>query len=202
MILDAATLRAALARWCARMKASAPELNRLDGQIGDGDLGATLEKCAANVEATFPHMQNDDLPQMLKRCSMACAKASGSSFGTLLSSAFLTASKSCAGRQTIDRHDLGRLLLEVESALAARGGASLGDKTVLDPIHAVATALCSASDGADLTALALDATTQTLDHFRNKPNQAGRARAFQAKSVGLDDPGMVAFKKMVESLGT
>jgi dihydroxyacetone kinase-like protein len=200
MTVDAQVLRSALERWCARMKASAPELNQLDGQIGDGDLGATLEKCALNVESALPQMQGDDLPQILKRCSMACAKASGSSFGTLLSSAFLTASKYCAGRQTIDRTDLGRLLLEIESALSARGGASLGDKTVLDPIHAVAIALCSASEGADLLNVAQQAANQTLDTFRNQPNKAGRARAFQAKSVGLDDPGTVAFQKMVESL--
>ena len=200
MMVDAGVLRDALARWCMHMKVAAPELNRLDGQIGDGDLGATLEKCAANVEAILTQMQNDDLSQVLKRCAMACAKASGSSFGTLLSTAFLTASKYCTGRGSLDRSDLGKLLLEVEFALSARGGASLGDKTVLDPIHAVATALSTASEKDDLIGLAHNATVSTLDAFREQPNKAGRARAFQEKSVGLDDPGMVAFQKMVESL--
>jgi phosphoenolpyruvate---glycerone phosphotransferase subunit DhaL len=201
VILDPEALRAALGRWCVQMKLAAPELNKLDGQLGDGDLGATLEKCAANIADVLPQTQNDDLSQILKRCSIACAKASGSSFGTLLATAFLTAAKQCAGRQTIDRKDLAQLLQEVVSALSARGGASLGDKTVLDPIHAVAIAIDSASDDADLLTLAREATNQALDAFRTKPNKIGRARAFPLKSVGLDDPGMVAFKRMLESLG-
>jgi dihydroxyacetone kinase-like protein len=36
--------------------------------------------------------------------------------------------------------------------------------------------------------------------MRNQPNKAGRARIWGEKSVGLDDPGMIAFKLMLESL--
>ncbi len=35
-----------LLRCADRMDAAAPELNELDGRLGDGDLGAKLEKCA------------------------------------------------------------------------------------------------------------------------------------------------------------
>jgi len=41
---------------------------------------------------------------------------------------------------------------------------------------------------------------QTIDDFRDKPCQIGRARIFQDKSIGLDDPGMVAFKRLLEGL--
>ena len=43
-IADAASLHAALTRWCDALEAAAPELNALDGRLGDGDLGATLFK--------------------------------------------------------------------------------------------------------------------------------------------------------------
>jgi len=39
-----------------------------------------------------------------------------------------------------------------------------------------------------------------LDAFRDKTNLIGRARMFAERSVGLDDPGMVAVLRMTESL--
>ena len=40
----------------------------------------------------------------------------------------------------------------------------------------------------------------TIDRCRNRQSQVGRARIFGEKSIGLDDPGMLAFMRMFESL--
>jgi hypothetical protein len=39
-----------------------------------------------------------------------------------------------------------------------------------------------------------------LAEFRNRPSAMGRARMFAEKSVGLDDPGMLALAEIVRSL--
>jgi phosphoenolpyruvate---glycerone phosphotransferase subunit DhaL len=201
-VIDAAALRAALGRWCDALDAAAPELNALDACLGDGDLGTTLTKCAANVHA-FLRGEPAGLSATLKSCAMACAKASGSSFGTLLSVAFLTAGKAVGEQERLERDALVELLGIVQQALAQRGGAAPGDKTMLDSIHSIAQALRSCEPGADVRALqaaALRGAAGALDAFRDKPNRIGRARMFAEQSVGLDDPGMVAVQRMVEAL--
>lgn len=203
--LTVAVLAAALDRWADRMDAAADELNGLDGRLGDGDLGATLGKCAHNIRSVRPALEEGDLGQAFKACAMACSKASGSSFGTLLAVAFLTAAKATAGRSTLPCSKLPQLLGDILGALSARGGASLGDKTVLDPLDAVREALARLPEGErnDPTAqhvAAVQATERTIETFRDKPNRIGRARMFAERSVGLDDPGMIAFRHMVESL--
>ena len=200
--VDASALRLALGRWCDALDAAAPELNALDARLGDGDLGTTLTKCAANVRAVL-RADPAGLGATLKGCAMACAKASGSSFGTLLSVAFLTAAKAVGERERLERDALVELLGLVQQALAQRGGAAPGDKTMLDSIDSIAQALHACAPGAD--ALALKAAAQqgaagALDAFRDKPNRIGRARMFAEQSVGLDDPGMVAVQRMVEAL--
>ncbi|RYF59976.1 MAG: hypothetical protein EOO27_07465, partial [Comamonadaceae bacterium] len=50
LMLNAATLIAALPRWCVAMHDAMEELNALDGRLGDADLGVTLDKCATLVE--------------------------------------------------------------------------------------------------------------------------------------------------------
>ena len=41
---------------------------------------------------------------------------------------------------------------------------------------------------------------KTMNIFLNRESKIGRARIFGEKSIGLDDPGMLAFKRMLESL--
>ena len=35
---------------------------------------------------------------------------------------------------------------------------------------------------------------------RQQPNRIGRARMFAERSIGLDDPGMVAMQRMLQAL--
>ena len=197
--MDAKLLKTSLQRWAEAMHTAAPELNALDGQLGDGDLGATLDKCAANVQAVLPDTP-ERLDALFKSAAQACAKASGSSFGTLLAVAFLNAAKWVGPRETLNRADIAELLHHSVASLAARGGASLGDKTMLDALDAVARALDAASDDEDLRAAARRAVSEALDHLRGQPNRIGRARMFAEKTIGLDDPGMVAILRMSEAL--
>lgn len=197
--MDAPMLKAGLHRWSTAMSRAAPELNELDGRLGDGDLGATLEKCAANVQAALPGMP-DTLEGIFKSAAQACAKASGSSFGTLLAVAFLGAAKWVPPRSTLARADLAALLPQIVQALSARGGAVLGDKTMLDSLDAMAQAIGAAGDGDDLRAAARSAAAAAIEDFRGKPNRIGRARMFAQKSVGMEDPGMVAVLRMTEAL--
>jgi dihydroxyacetone kinase-like protein len=199
--VDEAAVRAALARCCDTLEAVAPELNALDARLGDGDLGTTLSKCAVNMRAQLA-LPAEGLGSLLKGCAQACARASGSSFGTLLAVAFLTAAKVVGERASLDRDALVRLLDEVGTALSQRGGAAQGDKTMLDSLAAVASALRHAKDLAPeaLKREARDAASQALDAFRGRPNRIGRARMFAERSMGMDDPGMVAVQRMVQAL--
>lgn len=201
-VLDTNNLQTVLERWCDALEAAAPELNALDGQLGDGDLGTTLDKCAAHVRVVFqaPPAQ---LGVLLAACAQACARASGSSFGTLLAVGFLSAAKGAAGRETLDAEALTQLLAGALQAISDRGGAALGDKTMLDSLHAIIGALQKQGPGAEAPALkaaARAAAGEALEAFRGQSNRIGRARMFADRSIGLDDPGMVAVLRMAQAL--
>jgi len=201
-VVDAGSLHAALARWCDALEEAAPELNALDGRLGDGDLGTTLSKCAANVRELLA-APPASLETTFKACAQACARASGSSFGTLLAVGFLTATKTVGPREALDRDALVEVLTAVQQALSQRGGAALGDKTMLDSVAAITGALRACDPHAGPQTLK-DATVHgaadALEAFRQSPNRIGRARMFADRSIGLDDPGMVAVRRMVQAL--
>lgn len=201
-LIDHARLQAALARCCNALEAGAAEFNALDARLGDGDLGTTLAKCATQLRTVLAGPAPASLQALLKACAQGCAKASGSSFGTLLAVAFLSAARGVGEREMLDRAALVQLLDEAGQALSQRGGAVPGDKTMLDSLAAVAQALRQADTEAPeaLKQLARHASAQALDQFRPLPNRIGRARMFAERSKGLDDPGMVAVQHMVQSL--
>jgi|TARA_B110000037_G_scaffold219767_1_gene285637 phosphoenolpyruvate---glycerone phosphotransferase subunit DhaL len=184
---------------CAdRMIASAPELNELDGQLGDGDLGATLEKCGKLMQDGLSE-ETDTPADVFKVCAMACSRASGSSFGTLMAVAFMTLAKETNGKNALACGDVEPLLGKVLEALMARGKASLGDKTMLDSIEAIRLAAANLTESAALPKIAVAAASSAQEEYRDKPNRIGRARMFAEKSIGLNDPGMVAVVRIISS---
>ena len=197
MSLNPEQLTALLLRCCQQAQAAAAQLNALDGQLGDGDLGATLDKCARLASAALSPTPQD-IPAVFQAASMACVRASGSSFGTLLGVALLTAAKQTAGQTTLPAEAVPPLLQAALEALMARGGANLGDKTVLDALHALIRAL-EAQPATNWSQLAPQAVAEALATFRQQPNKIGRARMFSERSIGLDDPGMVAFAHLVNA---
>lgn len=197
MSLNPEQLSTLLLRCCSQIKSAAAELNALDGQLGDGDLGATLEKCARLTEEALKTTPQD-IPAVFQAASMACVRASGSSFGTLLGVALLTAAKHTAGNTVLPSDKVPPLLQAVLGALMARGGASLGDKTVLDTLNALIRAL-EAQPVGNWQQVAPQAVASALETFRQQPNKIGRARMFAERSIGLDDPGMVAFAHLVNA---
>jgi dihydroxyacetone kinase-like protein len=199
MAIDSSTLKNSLQSASLAVLTASAELNALDGRLGDGDLGVTLDKCARNIMDAIPSM-NDNLSDNFKAAALACAKASGSSFGTLLAQGLLVAARDTREQDTLVRVDLVKLPLEAVQVLSARGGAVLGDKTVLDVMDAAASALQCTADGDDLREIAVKAVKQTISTFRDKPNKIGRARMFAERSIGMDDPGMVAFLRIVEAV--
>jgi dihydroxyacetone kinase-like protein len=184
----------------ARIDPIGVELNQLDGRLGDGDLGVTLVNAFRNLTKV-----RDDLPEDFGMALFAIAKAitavSGSSFGTLMATALMAAGKTTKGKAGVDESTLPDLLQTAQEAMIARGGATLGDKTMLDVMDAVIKATRN-TDGARKAMLtaALLATDKTIDVYREKPNKIGRARVYSEKSIGLDDPGMVALKRLLECL--
>jgi dihydroxyacetone kinase-like protein len=81
-----------------------------------------------------------------------------------------------------------------------RGKAQLGDKTILDALDAARKATQGIDDPGEQVSAADAAVAAAIERFRERPARQGRARIFGEKSVGRDDPGMVAFKRMLEGL--
>ena len=181
------------------MEESADELNAADGLLGDGDLGITMVRGFREIIEVRDSLP-DDVGMALFQCAKAFTKSSGSSYGTLLATGLMSVAKKKKGQQEIQVEEISALLNDALDAMKQRGKAELGDKTVLDVIAASSQAAKDQPDGSSVLIAINDAVTSTIDEFRSRQSKIGRARIFSEKSIGLDDPGMLAFRKMLEAL--
>lgn len=194
-------LKLASQRIATACQQSQEMLCEADSRLGDGDLGLTMDKGwrqIAEDSANWP----DDISQALFQCSKSLQKACASSFGTLQATAFMAMAKYCKEKQlsVISTSDIAPLLATAYQSMMARGKGELGQKSVLDIIYQLSEALTPALPVNELKTTALTSVNNTLDEFRQKPNLLGRARMFPEKSIGLDDPGMLAIKVIVEAI--
>ena len=197
--LTSAGLGAALPGLAAHLEAQAAFLNEADARLGDGDLGVTMQRGARGLIEIADDLP-DDLGMAFMRCAQAFTKTSGSSYGTLLATGLMAAAKACKGREAVPWSETSALLGGALEAMMARGKGALGEKTVLDVLEAVRAATESLDAPGPLHEAALKATEETMERMRSQPARQGRARMFAEKSVGLDDPGMLAFRALLEGL--
>jgi dihydroxyacetone kinase len=192
-------ISAAIVSVKARMATLEQDLNAADSQLGDGDTGGMLARVVDRLsEENLSAV--DDVGVAFSTLARAAASSTGSSLGTLLATALMTMSRSTKGRNEVPWSELGDLLAAARDAMLARGGAKLGDKTVIDGLDAIANATRGIDDRAGIGQAASTSAVEVLARFRDEPCRMGRARMFGDKSRGMDDPGMLALVRLTEAV--
>jgi dihydroxyacetone kinase len=186
-----AATRDFLIRCCTIMIGLEAYLNALDAKSGDGDTGSTLAGAARALIGAADQLPLADHTQLYRAIGLELSQTMGGSSGVLLAIFFAAAGDAASSGMTM--RDALRAGLDRMQQI---GGASLGDRTMIDALHpaldvldqGIAAAARAARKGADHTA--------TLTRAN-----AGRAAYVNAeKLTGHIDPGAEAVARLFEAL--
>lgn len=190
-MLTSAKLGRAIAGIAGRIDAIRDELNAADRHLGDGDCGMTMAQVVAgwlSAAADLPQ----DVGAALLVLGRETSRATGSSLGSVFAMGLSAAGRAVRGKEALARSDIVAALSAATKAVTERSGATAGDKCVLDSLLAIERRLAEIHDDADLLSQAETAAQACLAEFRGLESRLGRARMYGAKSIGHDDPGMLA----------
>jgi dihydroxyacetone kinase-like protein len=167
----------------ARIIAAADELTALDQAIGDGDHGVNMKRGFEAVLAERDAIAALPLPQALGKAGMTLVMKVGGASGPLYGTLFMQLGKSLP--EGADRQAVVKALGEAIAAVKARGKSDAGQKTMLDVLVPVHTALERGDVPAALADVADTAAAATV------PMKAirGRASFLGDRSIGHMDPG-------------
>lgn len=184
------TVRDLVSAIAGRIIAAADELTALDAAIGDADHGLNMRRGFTAVLAALAEKGPLDAAETLKLVGTTLVMTVGGASGPLYGTLFLTLGKALAAHQAAagaapDRAAYAAMLNAAIAAVAARGKAAAGDKTLLDVLIPVAAALERGADAATIRATAEAAAEATV------PVKAlrGRAAFLGERSIGHMDPG-------------
>ena len=193
-MLNKEVLESIFEKLLSQAKKSYDEFNAADGKIGDGDLGVTILNGLEEINNNKANFK-DDMSANFILCSQAFVKKSGSSFGTLIAFSLMNISKNLKGKTECNHEDIISIFETALKTIQERGKTKLGDKTIVDSLDLIIKKLKGNSNYSEVFQ---SATKQALENFKGKKILIGRARMFEDKTKGLDDPGMLALNKLSE----
>ena len=185
--------RAMLRAVAARIRQDRDWLSKLDGVIGDGDHGVTMDIGWQAVMAALERAAPEEtITALCRRAADAFLDAVGASSGPLYASALTRAGEAVADRRNLDAAAMAAWIGGIDAGIRERGGAAPGDKTMVDAwapaAEAARTALTAGADVAGCLAAARDGARIGYEATSDMQARLGRAAKLGARAIGHPDP--------------
>jgi dihydroxyacetone kinase-like protein len=187
-------VKAMLLLACERIIAAEPQLSEADRNLGDGDHGLGMER---GMNAAKEGLLAGDMESIEKAFVIVGTKmmssmggASGAIFGTF----FRNGGKALAGIQSFDSAALAAFLQAGVDGVKQRGGAAVGDKTVVDSMQPAAEkAAAVAGEALPEAAAAVNAAALAgLEASKAMVAKFGRAKTLGEACIGFPDAGAMS----------
>jgi dihydroxyacetone kinase phosphoprotein-dependent L subunit len=176
----------------------------LDAVVGDGDFGYSMARGFEIVLSDWDGFDRTDISTFLKKVAVVITSRIGGTSGPIWGTGFLRAAITASGANSLDAEQIAAMLRAAVEGIKARGGAELGDKTLLDALIPVTDMLeerAKAGSTAGETLRAAAATARSAaEATRPMVAKKGRAAYTGERSVGTLDAGAVAVAVLIEAL--
>jgi dihydroxyacetone kinase len=190
--------RRAVETICTTFIALEAELDALDAKIGDGDTGSTFASAARAIAADLDRLPLADPAALCATISERLSTVMGGSSGILLSIGMAAMGASLSASESGDDAAWTLALRQGLRRIQQYGGASEGDRTMLDALLPAVTAL---QKGEGLAAAATAAKRGADSTAAMTSARAGRASYVPESALrGVPDPGAVAMAAVLAAL--
>jgi dihydroxyacetone kinase phosphoprotein-dependent L subunit len=199
--ISQAQIEQAIKTTCATVLRNEHYFADLDGLAGDGDFGTSLATGFRQIEKEWDEIPKSDIGAMLLKISMIVSKHVGGSSGPIWGTGFMKAAMLTRGKTEIGLQDLAAMLGSAIEGIQARGGAQLGDKTLLDaliPVHEKLKEHAASGDKAAALKDSAEVAEKAVDETRNLVAHRGRASQVGERSANTPDPGIVAIATILQ----
>ena len=181
---------------------------QLDSIVGDGDFGYSLRNGFEVVASEYDSFDRSTPGAVLKKIGIVISGKVGGVSGPLWGTAFLRAGAAAGDRTELAPADVIAMLRAAIAGIMARGGASLGEKTLLDALVPATDSLEAAiSDpafandhGVAAIQRAADVAVKAAEETKSMLALRGRAAYTGERSIGSVDAGATAIGVILQAI--
>ena len=183
---------------------NAPEIEKLDQEIGDGDHIFNVQRGIKLVIDLEPTIKNLSMSKALYQIAMKILSGIGGSSGALFGTLFITMAKVSNIDDGIDYKKAINMFVDGVEAVKQRGKADVGEKTMMDVLIPVANCLKEGVekdiDLKDLMRKTIETAEKGMLSTKDLLATKGRASFLGARSKGHIDPGARSSQLMIKTV--
>ena len=178
--------------------------SELDAAAGDADFGVSLANGFRAVTERWTELNRCSISSFLTNVGVIITSHVGGCSGPLWGTCFIRAGKVAQGKSSLGLIDIIAMLHSAIEGIMARGGARLGNKTMLDAMAPAVISFEECSQTAqgypEAFQAAAEAAARSVESTRAWVAMSGRQSQTGDRSKGTLDPGMVAISTMLQAL--
>jgi phosphoenolpyruvate---glycerone phosphotransferase subunit DhaL len=183
---------------------------QLDSIVGDGDFGYSLRSGFEVVQADYDSFDKPNVGAVLKKIAIVLTGKVGGVSGPIWGTAFLRAGVAAGDKTELTPEDVIAMLRAAITGIMARGGASLGEKTLLDALVPATDSLEAAigdpsmqgDHGTAAIQRAADVAVDAAEKTKSMLALRGRAAYTGERSIGSVDAGATAIGVILQAIAS
>lgn len=178
-----------------RIVSSEDYLTEIDNKIGDGDHGTSMALGFQEIVTALAGMKEPfTIEDVFATAGNAMLDSVGGAAGVLFGTIFISGIATGNYKQEkISMQDFAGILMASLNKIKERGGARVGDKTMIDALEPAVLALHeSALKGKNALECLIDASNAAqagMEYTKTLKARFGRAKYYQDAAIGLQDAG-------------
>ena len=177
----------------------------LDSYAGDADFGVSLASGFRVVSQEWNELDRSSIGGFLQKISMIMMRNVGGCSGPIWGTGFMRAGALAKDRTSITLAELDNMLSASIEGIQKRGGAQLGDKTLIDALIPIRDVVHDHVGKPDVDpGIVLQKATQVandaIERTKGLVAKRGRQQFTGDRSIGTPDPGIVAIATMMNDI--
>jgi len=175
-----------------------------DRHIGDGDHGITMANGFDAAAKELETHEYNDVYLVFSTVGRTMMKTMGGASGIIFGLLFHAGARNMPAQAEIDETDFTGIFEKALTEIGAKGGAKLGDKTLIDglapAVQAMRDSLIRRLAFPEMLRAASDAADQGELASRHYVARVGRAKALGERSIGYADAGCVSLTIIIRAM--
>lgn len=178
-------------------------LTEIDSQTGDGDHGFGMAGGMQKAKKKLLNMKDsEDAFSLFEAAGKAMLLSMGGASGVIFGSMFMSGGQGFEPKNELTAEDIAAIEEKALKTIQERGGASVGDKTMVDALAPAVDALNANKDKGLLEMLkaAEAAAKEGMENTKNCIAKYGRARSLGERALGYQDAGATSVALIFEAM--
>ena len=173
-------------------------LDELDSKTGDGEHGSNFKKGLKTLLGKIENKDFTDIGTLLKTTGLTIFSSGSGAGPGYIGYGIMKASSLFSGKAEASKEEFADFFLAMKDYIQAKGGAKIGDRTLIDALEPATLALLRKDK--DMFKNAYEKAKKGVESTKELTPKKGRSFHLGDRIIGVPDPGAMSIAFIFEAI--